>query len=234
MRRPGLRVSVALCFVLVFAELRAADEPKSARGRWHFEYEGPPALSLSVFFSRGPSGDEVRLLVKGPSGRYRLTSRQDPSGSDSFESVEDPATGETFSRRLLLTRYQDLPECGGVGKNHPDACVLFEGKGGRTATALSAFAGSGAADVRRRVIVLTSEPFRARLFGLSELFSVSAEFDAYGEDFLGLVWPDRFANRKKSPALGKRTAGCEFDESFGLPCTEAELAREKKRFPRGS
>jgi hypothetical protein len=172
----------------------------------------------------------VRLLVKGPSGRYRLTSRQDPSGSDSFESVEDPATGEALSRRLLLTRYQDLPECAGVGKDHPDACVLFEGKGGRVAAALSAFAGSGASDVRRRATALASEPFRARLFGLAELFSVSAEFDAYGEDFLGLLWPERFANRKRAPTIGRRSAGCEFDASFGLPCTEAELARERKRF----
>lgn len=70
---------------------------------------------------------------------------------------------------------------------------------------------------------------RDALFALGPLVPSVAEFGSYSKDFLGLVWPERFSAPQKL-MRGVRKAGCAFDATFGFPCTDAERAREARRF----
>ena len=70
---------------------------------------------------------------------------------------------------------------------------------------------------------------RDALFALAPLLPAVAEFGSYSKDFLGLVWPDRFAAPQKI-VRGERKPGCDFAAGFGFPCSPEEKARETKRF----
>lgn len=148
--------------------------------------------------------------------RLELLSAQDPTFVDSSESVKDVETGETWKRRLVLSGYRSVPACAAV--KPPDACLVFEGAGGTFATSLARLQGEGGAGERRRAAATVSEPLATKLRVLAPLMAVTVELDAYGDDFLRLVWPDRFPRRGGSPTRARRTEGCAFDASFGYPC----------------
>lgn len=205
----------------------APGAPKTGKGRWHFVVD-QPAVEWSVLFLREEAGDETRLLVERGESRLELVSRQGPSEQDSTESVTDVVTKETLSRRLLLSGYQSIDGCKEL--RGPDACVLFSNGKANVKTSLSALGSPEGDAVRARVRSLASEPFQAKLLSLADLLPVSMDFDAYGPDFLGLVFPDRFAKSTVKSFSGKRTPGCDFDARFGHPCSEPEKTREKKRF----
>ena len=166
------------------------------------------------------------LLRSGP-GRFVFVSSQDPSGRDSTESIRRLPDGEIFTRRLLLSSFEEIPACSSV--RAPDACVVFEGVNGTFGTPISAFAGSQAAPLRERAAALVSTGMRDALFGLAPLLPAVAEFGSYSKDFLGLVWPGKFAAPQKL-VRGERKPGCDFDAGFGFPCSPEERARETKRF----
>lgn len=184
-------------------------------GRWHF-VQDEPAFEYSVLFTRSDAGDETRLLLAVGSSRLELLSAQDPSGNDSTESVRDAASGATFRRRLLLSGYTSVPGCAPV--RPPDACVLFDGPGGTFATSLGRFHGQGGAAERAGAARAASPALAEKLLALAPLMGVTVELDAYGDDFLRLVWPDRFPRRTGAPKRARRTDGCAFDASFGHPC----------------
>lgn len=199
----------------------------AAKGRWHFVDPAPPALAYSVLFSRSPEEDETRLLVECSSLRFELLSRQDVTGRDSIESVKEVGSGETLSRRLLLSRSGAIPGCEAV--QSPDACLLFSGSRGKFDTSLSALGGKDAPSLRGRIAALLSDEGRARLFVLAGQFGRSAEFSAYRDDFLRLIWPELFSKPIVS-GQATRTPGCVFDATFGFPCGEAERRSEEARF----
>jgi hypothetical protein len=155
---------------------------------------------ISIFFEREERGDATRLLVKAPAGRFVFLSSQDPSVRDSTESIRPP-----------------------------DPCVVFTAAGGSVASGLGAFAGSQAGPLRGRIAGLVSPGMRDALFALAPILPAVAEFGSYGNDFLGLVWPDRFG-KKQDLRRGERKPGCAFDADFGFPCSDEEKAREAKRF----
>jgi len=197
--------------------------------RWHFDFGR--AMKVSILFARRPVGDETRLLLEVPSGRFELLSRQDPSGNDSTESVTWAGSGETretLERRILLSGWETVRGCEGV--RHPDACLLWKGANGEVTARMSQFSGEGAASTRQKVAALVSPPFRERLFSLSEVLPVMAEFGSFTTDFLALVWPDRFGIKQRLER-GKRTPGCDFDAGFGYPCSPPEREKEHRRFP---
>ena len=203
----------------------AAEPVGGASSRWHFRW--PDGLELTVLFRRSAAGDETRLLVASPAGRFELVSAQDAASRTSEESVRSLDENEVFSRRLLFSGTEDVAACSGV--KAPDACVVFSGKNGSLATGFSAFSGRDAAAWRRRASDLASEAMRRRLLALAPLSTRSAEFAAYRSDFLGLVWPAVFGG-KISIVPGTRAPACSFDAGFGVPCSEAERAREGRRF----
>ena len=94
----------------------------------------------------------------------------------------------------------------------------------------SAFSGKDAARLRARAEGLLSPNLKESLLALALLVPSSAELDRYGEDMLGLLWPERFPARRTQPREAARAAGCAFDRSFGHPCSAAEERREVARF----
>ena len=193
--------------------------------RWHFVFGR--AWEISIFFEREEAGDRTRLLVRAPSGRFIFLSEQDPTGRDATESVRRLPDGETLTRRLVLSRFEEISSCSSV--RAPDACVAFSGPGGTFAAGFSAFGGERAAAARERAAALVSPGFRDALFGLEPLLPAVAEFGSYGKDFLALVWPERFT-RSQSLRKGERAKGCDFDATFGFPCDAGARERENKRF----
>ncbi len=169
----------------------------------------------------------TRLLVEAAARRFVLLSQQDPSFRDSTESVQVLSSGETLTRRLVLSSFEEIPSCSSV--RPPDACVVFSGTGGTFAAAFSDFGGAQAAVAREKAAALVSPEMRDALFALAPLLPAVAEFGSYSRDFLGLVWPGRFAAPQKL-VRGERKPGCAFDAGFGFPCAPEELAREAKRF----
>lgn len=177
-----------------------------------------------MLFLRSGDGDETRLLVVAGASRLEFLSRQDPTGLDSLELVKDHATGETFSRRLVLPGGARPAGCAAV--EGTDACLVFTGKGAPLTVPLSAFAKDEAAGHRERLSKLVSEGLSKKLLDLAPIYSRSADFDRYRDDFLALVWP-AIGKRSGGPEVANRVPGCAFDAGFGFPCSEKELAREK-------
>jgi hypothetical protein len=226
---PGLLLSSAL----LAAPPAPAPQPSedAIRGRWHFVFEEPlqPRFEYSLLFTRTAAGDETTLLVKTRAGRLELVSRQDASERDSTESLRDLEGNETFTRRLLFAGAPAVEGCEAV--KAPDPCLVFTGSRGRLVTGLSAFTGEGASALRQRARQLVSDALERRLRELAAVFRRSVEFEAYLDDFLGLVWPDDFKIGRAGFAKGTRTRGCAFDAEFGYPCSEKERWREGRRFP---
>jgi len=216
--------AVALAAVLAGAPPAAATNA----ARWHFTVDGASPFQYSVLFRRDEKGDETRLLVEAGGARYELVSTQDPTGRDSTESVRALAPGEAFTRRLVLPRGEPAAGCEAV--RSPDACVVLEGPRGKLTTRLSAFAGQDAGPVRERARALLSPALAERLLALAPYMKETVELDAYAEDFLGLLWPERFQERRGAPTKGVRRAGCSFDAEFGYPCSQRELVHERTHF----
>lgn len=216
----------AALLTLLFAA--PAEDPSGPWSRWHFVFE--KGLEMSVLFRRDASGDETRLLVRGKAGRFEFLSRQDPPGNDSTESIRSLATGETLERRILLGGWEAVAGCEDV--HRPDACLLWKGANGRVASRMSQFSGEAARAARQNVAALVSGGFRDRLKDLAPYLTYAAEFGSYRDDFLVLVWPEWFHGPAKL-RRGTRTRGCDFDASFGHPCTEKERARDETRFGSG-
>ncbi len=154
-------------------------------------------------------------------------SSQDPSGRDSTESIRRLPDGETLTRRLVLSRFEEISSCASV--RAPDACVVFTGSAGTSSTGFSEYAGPRAAAAREKAAALVSPGMRDALFALAPLLPAVAEFGSYSKDFLGLVWPGRFAAAQKLQR-GVRKPGCDFDATFGFACDAGERERENKRF----
>ncbi|HVO52707.1 MAG TPA: hypothetical protein VMV60_17060 [Thermoanaerobaculia bacterium] len=210
---------------LALALLLGTRAASAAPARWHFTFG---KWSLSILFERkAGEGDATRLLVAAPAGRFVFLSSQNPSGRDSMESIRRVTDGETLSRRLVLSSFEEIPACSPV--RAPDACLVFTGAGGAVVSGLGAFAGTQAAPLREKVAALVSPGMRDALFALAPILPAVAEFGSYGKDFLGLVWPDRFA-KPMDLRKGERRPGCAFDATFGFPCSDVEKAREAKRF----
>jgi hypothetical protein len=211
---------MALAVVLLLSPAAAA-----APARWHFDFG---KWRISILFERKErEGDATRLLVAAPTGRFVLMSSQDPSGRDSTESIRRLPDGETFTRRLVLSSFEEIPGCSSV--RTPDACVVFTGANGSFGAPISALAGKEGSPVRERAARLVSSSMRDALFALAPLLPAVAEFGSYSKDFLGLVWPERFSAAQKLKR-GVRKPGCDFDAEFGFPCSAGERAREAKRF----
>jgi len=217
-----LRAARAGALALLLSTTAAAAAP----ARWHFVFG--KTWEISILFERKVGeGDATRLLVSAPAGRFVLLSAQNASGRDSTESIRRLPDGETLTRRLILSSFEDIPACSSV--RAPDACVIFTGSGGSVASGLGAFAGTQAAPLREKVAALVSPGMRDALFALAPILPAVAEFGSYGNDFLALVWPDRFA-KPMDLRKGERKPGCAFEAEFGYPCSDEEKAREAKRF----
>ncbi len=228
--------------LLLPADSSPAPVPASAAlasGRWHFRFAAAPPFEISVLFRRSAAGDETRLLVDSPAGRFEMLSSQDPSGRITFESITDRTpggSGETLSRRLFLPGVPGPVPCPppdrAAGEPALDTgCAVFEGVNGKVAASLAAFGGTGGEAIRARARSVVSSPFAARLAALRPLFPRSVEFDAYGDDFVRLAWPEAKGPRPPRER-GVRTPGCAFDAPFGFPCDERDLAMERVRFAR--
>jgi hypothetical protein len=217
---------VAGAAAIVAVLLLPAPPAAAAPARWHFVFG--KTWEISILFERKEGeGDETRLLVSAPGGRFVFLSSQDLSGRNSAESIRRLGDGESFSRRLVLSSFEELPECSSV--RAPDACVVFTGAGGSVASSLGAFAGAQAGPLRVTIAGLVSPGMRDALSALAPILPAVAEFGSYGNDFLALVWPDRFG-KKQDLRKGERKPGCAFDATFGFPCSDEEKAREAKRF----
>jgi hypothetical protein len=160
-------------------------------------------------------------------GRFVFVSSQDPSGRDSTESIRRLPDGETLTRRLVLSTFEEISACSSV--RPPDACVVLTGANGTLAAPISGFAGELGASLRERAAGLVSPGMRDALFGLAPILSAVAEFGSYSNDFLGLVWPQRFT-KPQSLRKGVRKPGCDFDATFGFPCDADARRREEQRF----
>jgi hypothetical protein len=198
----------------------------SAPARWHFSFGGNWGVSI-LFERKEGKGDETRLLLDAGTGRFVLVSSQNPSGRDSTESIRRLPDGETLTRRLVLSAFEEIPACSSV--RPPDACVVLTGANGTLSAPFSGFAGEPRSPLRARAAGLVSPGMRDALFALAPILPSVAEFGSYTEDFLGLVWPERFA-KSRSLKNGKRTKGCDFDATFGYPCDADARRREEKRF----
>jgi hypothetical protein len=216
-----------LALILAAALLGATASAADLSNRWHFVFEEPPAFRYSLLFTRASSGDTTRLLLETATGRYELVSAQDPSDRDSMESVRALPGGETLTRRLILHGFGNVEGCERV--RAPDACVILSGPNGRISSGLSAFSGPDATSLRARGEALLTPGLKQSLLALAPLLPSTVELDRYGPDMLGLLWPDRFGERRAKPRIGRRAAGCAFDAGFGYPCTAAEDRREKAR-----
>lgn len=204
--------------------LLAAHVAAAAPARWHFDFG---KWRLSIFFEREEGkGDTTRLLVEAGEGRFVFVSSQDPSGRDSTESIRRLPDGETFTRRIVLSSFKEIPSCSSVRPR--DACVVFTGRGGSLGAPISAFAGATAPSLREKAAALVSPGLRDALFGLAPLLPAVAEFGSYSKDFLTLVWPEKFSAPQKL-VRGERKPGCAFDATFGFPCSEDEKIRESRR-----
>ena len=216
----GRRRAAALAAALLLAAPAAA-----APARWHFTFG---KWHVSILFERKErEGDATRLLVSAPAGRFVFLSSQDPSGRDSTESIRRLPDGETLTRRLVLSSFEEVSACSSVRAR--DACVIFSGANGTFGAPLSAFVGAQAAPARERAAALVSPGMRDALFALAPTLPAVLEFGSYGNDFLALVWPEKFSAPRKL-VQGERRPGCAFDAEFGFPCSEEEKAREAKRF----
>lgn len=213
--------AAALLAVLLVAP---AEDPSGPWARWHFVFG--TELEMSILFRRDGAGDETRLLLRCAAGRFELSSRLDPSGIGSTESVQSLGTGETLERRILLRGWEAVAGCEDVRR--PDACLLWKGANGRVASRMSQFSGEAAPAARQKVAALVSPGLKGRLEALAPLLTYAAEFGAYTDDFLGLIWPEWF-RRPGALRKGTRTRGCDFDAGFNHPCSAAEREREKKR-----
>jgi len=222
-RRESLEVARALKAAALVALL--AHPASAAPARWHFVFGR--AWEISILFEREGKGDTTRLLVRAPAGRFVFVSSQDPSGRDSTESIRRLPDGETLTRRLVLSSFEEISSCSLV--RAPDACVVFSGPSGAFGAGLSEFAGERAAATREKAAALVSPGMRDALFAASPLLPAVAEFGSYSKDFLGLVWPERFSAPQKFER-GARKPGCDFDATFGFPCDAKARASEDKRF----
>ncbi|MEO8587616.1 MAG: hypothetical protein ABI584_15730, partial [Acidobacteriota bacterium] len=198
----------------------------AAPARWHFAFG--KAWEISILFERDEGrGDTTRVLLSAEAGRFVFVSSQDPSGRDATESIQRLPDGETFTRRLVLSSFEEIPACASV--RAPDACVVLRGANGTLSAPISAFAGAPGAPLRERAAALVSPVMRGALFAVGPLLPAVAEFGSYSTDFLGLVWPGRFSAAQKLEH-GVRKPGCDFDATFGYPCDAGGRAREAKRF----
>ena len=205
--------------------LLSSSPAAAAPARWHFSFG---KWQISIFFERKEGlGDATRLLVEAGAGRFVFLSEQDPSFRDSTESIRRLPDGETFSRRLVLSSFEEIPSCSSV--RAPDACVVFTGANGSFGAPISGFAGDPGAPLRARAAGLVSPGMRDALFALAPILPAVAEFGSYTADFLGLVWPGRFPGAQKF-RRGIRKPGCAFDATFGYPCDADARRREEKRF----
>lgn len=224
---PRAALALALGVAGAAGPAPGAEPPEAAFTRWHFDLPGTPPLAYSVHFRRGPDGDATRLLVELDGERLVLVSRQDRSGRDTTESVRRRSSGEELSRRLVLPGAPYPPECARV--EPPDACLVLAGRNGRLATSLAALSGADAAQVRLKAQRLVSPELAASLARLAAQSPRTYELDAYGDDFLALVWPGVVPPRTEPPSPGTRGPGCLFDAAFGFPCSAAERSREEAR-----
>jgi hypothetical protein len=198
----------------------------SAPARWHFSFGGK--WRISILFEREEGrGDTTRLLLDARAGRFVLVSSQDPSGRDSTESIRRLPDGETLTRRLVLSTFEEIPACSSV--RPPDACVVLTGENGTLSAPISGFAGESGAPLRARAAGLVSPGMRDALFALAPILPAVAEFGSYSKDFLGLIWPDRFSGAQKLQR-GVRKPGCDFEATFGYPCDADARRREDWRF----
>ena len=196
----------------------------AAPARWHFSFG---KWRISIFFEREEGrGDTTRLLLDAGTGRFVFLSSQDPSGRDSTESIRRLPDGETLTRRLVLSTFEEIPACSLV--RPPDACVVLTGANGTLSAPISGFAGASGAPLRARAAGLVSPGMRDALFALAPILPAVAEFGSYSKDFLGLVWPERFSGAQKIQR-GVRKPGCDFDATFGYPCDAEAKRREEKR-----
>jgi hypothetical protein len=210
----------AAAFLLASKEARAG-----APARWHFVFGR--AREISILFEREEYGDTTRLLVRAAAARFVFVSSQDPAGRDSTESIRRLPDGETLTRRLVLSSFEEIPSCSSI--RPPDACVVLTGANGTLSAPISAFAGAPGAPLRRRAAALVSPVMRDALFALGPLLPAVAEFGSDSKDFLGLIWPERFSAAQKLER-GARKPGCDFDATFGFPCDARTREREGKRF----
>lgn len=199
------------------------------RGRWHHETAGPAPLRWSVLFRRTEEIDETRLLVETAAGRWVLLSTQPADRSWTREEVALPPLGERVSRLLSHVPPDGVAECAGL--RPPDACVVLEGSRGRLAAPLSAFSGKASAGLRRRAAGLVSAPFLAALPGLAPALPIE-DLAFYSEDFLAFLHPALVRPARAAAPRAPRLPGCDFDTTFGYPCTADELRREDWLFRR--
>ena len=224
-RGEGLDVARVLSAAAAAWLLLSPSSAAAAPARWHFSFG---EWRISIFFEREEGrGDTTRLLLDAGAGRFVFVSSQDPSGRDSTESIRRLPDGETLTRRLVLSTFEEIPACSSV--RPPDACVVLTGANGTLAAPISGFAGESGAPLRARAAGLVSPGMRDALFGLAPILPAVAEFGSYSKDFLGLVWPQRFT-KAQSLHKGVRKPGCDFDATFGFPCDARAREREDKRF----
>jgi hypothetical protein len=225
-RRKDLDVARALKAAALGGLLAGGADALAAPARWHFVFD--KATEISILFEREERrGDTTQLLVEARAGRFVFVSSQDPSGRDSTESIRRLPDGETITRRLVLSSFEEISSCSLV--RAPDACVVLTGTNGTLTAPIGSFAGEAGARLRVRAAALVSPAFRDSLLGLAPVLPAVAEFGSFSKDFLGLVWPDPFT-KKQSLRKGKRTKGCDFDATFGFPCDAEALRKEQKRF----
>ena len=218
--RAAVRAAAVAAWVLLSPSPAAA-----APARWHFSFG---KWRISIFFEREEGrGDTTRLLLDAGAGRFVFVSSQDPSGRDSTESIRRLPDGETLTRRLVLSTFEEIPACSLV--RPPDACVVLTGANGTLSAPISGFAGESGAPLRARAAGLVSPGMRDGLFALAPILPAVAEFGSYSKDFLGLVWPGRFSGAQKLQR-GVRKPGCDFEATFGYPCDADALRREEKLF----
>ncbi len=203
----------------------------SAPARWHFSFGGK--WRISILFEREEGrGDTTRLLLDARAGRFVFVSSQDPSGRDSTESIRRLPDGETLTRRLVLSTFEEIPACSSV--RPPDACVVLEGSERHARGGFSAFSDERARENARESCWLSPRPGCATHFSRSRpILPAVAEFGSYSKDFLGLIWPERFA-KPQTLERGERTKGCDFDATFGYPCDAEARRREESRFGNGT
>ena len=220
----ALRIAASAAAVAAWL-LPSPSSAAAAPARWHFSFG---KWQMSVFFERQErKGDTTRLLVEAGAGRFDFVSSQDPSGRDSAESIRRLPDGETLTRRLVLSSFEEIHACSSV--REPDACVVLTGANGTLSAPISGFAGESGGPLRARAAALVSPGMRDALFALAPILPAVAEFGSYTKDFLGLVWPEGFA-KSQSLRRGKRTRGCDFDATFGYPCDAEARRREEKLF----
>ena len=129
-----------------------------------------------------------------------------------------------------------MPACSSV--RPPDACVVLTGANGTLSAPISGFAGETGASLRARAAGLVSPGMRDALFALGPLLPAVAEFGSYSKDFLGLIWPERFASDQKL-LRGRAKEGLRLRRELRLSvrrtsgrARRSASGREMVRFPR--